>query len=119
MNSETAGHPLIEGNHIPLFEGITPALAEGNHTRVDGKDDDMASNEQNTRTGIEGVVEDAKGKLKEAAGIITDDESLKGEGAAQQRKAEAQRDVVKKEAEAEKARAEADAHEAEQRLHQR
>jgi uncharacterized protein YjbJ (UPF0337 family) len=69
--------------------------------------------------GAKGVVEDVKGKAKEAAGAVTGDEELKEEGAAQQDKADAQRDVAIKEAEAEKARAVASAREAEQRSHQR
>jgi uncharacterized protein YjbJ (UPF0337 family) len=65
-----------------------------------------------------GVVEDVKGKVKEAAGALTGQEELKREGAAQQDKADAEREVGVKEAEAEKARAEAAAREAEQRSHQ-
>jgi uncharacterized protein YjbJ (UPF0337 family) len=69
--------------------------------------------------GAKGVVEDLKGRAKEAAGAVTGDQSLRREGQAQQDKAEAQRDVARKEAEAEAARAEAKSKEAEQRLHQR
>jgi uncharacterized protein YjbJ (UPF0337 family) len=64
-------------------------------------------------------VEGLKGKAKEAVGAVTGDESLRREGVAQQRKADAQRDVAVKEASADKARAEAEAREAEQRSHQR
>jgi uncharacterized protein YjbJ (UPF0337 family) len=76
------------------------------------------TNESGPEAGAEGVVEDVKGRAKEAAGAVTGDESLKQEGQAQQDKAAAQRDVAAKEAEAEKARAEARAAEAEQRSHQ-
>lgn len=69
-------------------------------------------------TGVEGVVEEVKGRAKEAAGAVTGDESLKQEGAAQQDKAAALRDVATKEAEAERARAKAQAAEAEQQSHQ-
>jgi uncharacterized protein YjbJ (UPF0337 family) len=69
--------------------------------------------------GVRGVVEDVKGKAKEAAGAVTGKEELRREGRAQQDKAEAERDVAVKETQAEKARAEAEAHEAEQRAHQR
>ncbi len=69
-------------------------------------------------SGVRGVVEDVKGKAKEALGAMTGDDSKKQEGQAQQNKAEAERDVAAKEAQAEKARATADAHEAEQRAHQ-
>src|SRR5580658_3830133 len=68
--------------------------------------------------GVKGIVEDVKGKAKEAAGAIAGKDELRREGRAQQDKAAAERDVAAKEAEAEKARAEAEAHEAEQRSHQ-
>ncbi|HEX4176018.1 MAG TPA: CsbD family protein, partial [Acidimicrobiales bacterium] len=58
-----------------------------------------------------GVVEDVKGKVKEAAGVIADMDDLRDEGRAQQKKASAEREVAAKEAQAEKARAEAEAHE--------
>ncbi len=77
------------------------------------------SNDSGPRSGAKGVVEDIKGKAKEAAGAITDDEQLKREGRAQQDKAAAEREVAVREAEAEKARAKARGHEAEQRAHQR
>jgi uncharacterized protein YjbJ (UPF0337 family) len=67
---------------------------------------------------VRGVVEDVKGKAKEAAGAVTGKEELRREGRAQQDKAEAERDVAVKEAQAEKARAQAEAREAEQRAHQ-
>jgi len=53
-----------------------------------------------------GLFEEAKGKVKEAVGDLTDNENLQQEGAAQKEKGEA-------EAAATKARAEAKAHEAE------
>ncbi len=68
--------------------------------------------------GVSGVVEDVKGRAKEAAGAITGDDAMQREGEAQQAKADADRDVAAKEAEAEKARAESEAHEAEQRANQ-
>jgi uncharacterized protein YjbJ (UPF0337 family) len=76
------------------------------------------ANESGPEAGVEGVVEDMKGRAKEAVGAVTGDESLKQEGEAQQDKAAAQRDVAAKEAEAEKARAEASAAETEQQSHQ-
>lgn len=63
-------------------------------------------------SGVKGVVEDVKGKAKEAAGAVTGNDSLQREGAAQQDKAENQREVAQKEAEAEKARGQAAADEA-------
>jgi uncharacterized protein YjbJ (UPF0337 family) len=68
--------------------------------------------------GAKGIVEDVKGKAKDAIGNLTGNTDLEREGEAQQAKADAQRDVAAKEAEAEKARAEADAQEAQQRANQ-
>lgn len=76
------------------------------------------ANESGSEAGVDGVVEDIKGRAKEAAGAVTGDDSLKQEGAAQQDKAAAQRDAAAKEAETEKARTKARAAEAEQRSHQ-
>jgi uncharacterized protein YjbJ (UPF0337 family) len=78
------------------------------------------SDEKDTgpESAAKGVVEDVKGKVKEAAGALSGREELRREGEAQQEKAEAQRDVATKEAEAEKARAVAGAREAEQKSHQ-
>jgi uncharacterized protein YjbJ (UPF0337 family) len=67
---------------------------------------------------VEGVVEDAKGKSKEAVGKITNREDLHREGQAQQDKAEAQREAAKREAEADSARKAADANEKRQTAHQ-
>jgi uncharacterized protein YjbJ (UPF0337 family) len=78
----------------------------------------MPSKDSGPEAGVKGVVEDVKGKAKEAVGAVTGNDDLEAEGEAQQRKAEAERDVAKKEAEADKARATAEAHEAEQRAHQ-
>ena len=68
--------------------------------------------------GIKGVVEDVKGKAKEAAGAVIGNDELQREGEAQQSKADSQRDVAEHEAKAEKARAEAEAQEAQQRANQ-
>ncbi|MCV7315533.1 CsbD family protein [Mycolicibacillus parakoreensis] len=56
---------------------------------------------------VKGVVEGAKGKVKEAVGTVTGRDDMIREGHAQQDKAESQRDAAKKEAQAEQARAEA------------
>ena len=66
----------------------------------------------------EGVVEEVKGRAKEAVGSVLGDTDMKREGEAQQRKADADRDVAEHEAKAEKARAASEAHEAEERAHQ-
>ena len=70
------------------------------------------------KAGVKGVVEDLKGKAKDALGSVTGNSELEREGEAQQAKADAERDVAAKEAEAEKARAEAKAQEAQQRANQ-
>ncbi|HZP29884.1 MAG TPA: CsbD family protein [Acidimicrobiia bacterium] len=79
----------------------------------------MADRETGPEAAVKGVAEGVKGKVKEATGALTGDDRMRREGRAQQRKAEAQRDVAEKETEAERARAEAAAHEAEQRAQQR
>jgi uncharacterized protein YjbJ (UPF0337 family) len=68
--------------------------------------------------GVKGVVEDLKGKTKDAVGTVTGNDSLKREGQAQQDKAEAEREVARKEAAAESARGEAKAHEAREKAEQ-
>ncbi|WP_319431144.1 CsbD family protein [Mycobacterium sp. RTGN5] len=67
---------------------------------------------------IKGVVEDVKGKAKEAVGTVTGRGDLINEGKAQQDKAEAERDAAKKEAEADAARAGAKAAEERQKANQ-
>ena len=78
----------------------------------------MGTTGSGPESGVKGVVEDVKGKAKEAVGALTGNDRLEREGEAQQSKAEAQREVAQKEAEAEKARAEAEAQEAQQRANQ-
>ena len=78
----------------------------------------MAENNSGPEEGIKGVVEDVKGKAKEAVGTVTGRDDLTEEGKAQQDKADAQRDAAAKEAEAEKARAEAKTEEQRQKSHQ-
>jgi uncharacterized protein YjbJ (UPF0337 family) len=78
----------------------------------------VMAEETGPKAGAEGVVEDIKGRAKEAIGAVSGNESLRREGEAQQSKADAERDVAAKEAEAEKARGEARTAEAEQRMHQ-
>ena len=78
----------------------------------------MSDKDTGPEAGFKGAVEGVKGKLKEAVGAVTGNDELRHEGAAQQDKAEALRDVATKEAEAEKARVQANIAEAEQRSHQ-
>jgi len=68
--------------------------------------------------GAKGVVEEVKGRFKEALGAVTGNDSKVREGQAQQDKAAAQREVAEKEAAADRARTEADVHEARERSHQ-
>ncbi|OBF62560.1 general stress protein CsbD [Mycobacterium sp. 852002-51971_SCH5477799-a] len=67
---------------------------------------------------VKGVVEDVKGKAKEAVGAVAGRDDLTREGQAQQDKAEAQRDAAKKEAEADAARGGAKAAEERQKDNQ-
>jgi len=78
----------------------------------------MPEKDTGPEAGAKGVTEAVKGKAKEAVGAVTGSEDLRDEGEAQQRKADAQRDVAEKEIEAERARADAQAHEAQQRASQ-
>ena len=78
----------------------------------------MVEKDSGPEAGVKGIVEDVKGRAKEALGAVVGDDDLRHEGTAQQDKAKSQREVAVKEAEADKARAEAKAHEAEQRSHQ-
>ncbi len=78
----------------------------------------MAERSSGPKSGVKGIVEDVKGKAKEAAGSVTGNDELRQEGEAQQDKAAAQRKVAQKEAEADKARLESEAQEARQRAHQ-
>jgi len=102
----------------PLWEllrrvDMRPA-AEGRYER-----NAMSEKNSGPQEGIKGVVEDVKGKAKEAVGTVTGRDDLINEGKAQQDKAEAQRDVAKREAEADAARGAAAAAEKRQEAHQR
>src|SRR4029077_291548 len=63
----------------------------------------MSEKNSGPAEGVKGVVEDVKGKAKEAVGTVAGRDDMVREGKAQQDKADAQRDVAKKEAEAESA----------------
>jgi uncharacterized protein YjbJ (UPF0337 family) len=78
----------------------------------------MAERESGPGAAAKGIVEEVKGRAKEAAGALTGNDRLQAEGAAQQGKAEAEREVATKEAEAEAARSKARGKEAEQRANQ-
>jgi uncharacterized protein YjbJ (UPF0337 family) len=79
----------------------------------------MAGRESGPEAGAKGVIEDIKGKAKEAAGAVAGNDRLKDEGRAQQDKAASQREVAAKEAQADAARVKAGAYEAEERANQR
>jgi uncharacterized protein YjbJ (UPF0337 family) len=78
----------------------------------------MTEKNSGPEEGVKGVVEDVKGKAKEAVGTVTGRNDLTEEGKAQQDKADAQRDAAKKEAEADAARGGARAAEKRQEAHQ-
>jgi len=78
----------------------------------------MADNKSGPAEAVKGVVEDVKGKAKEAVGAVTGRDDVTREGRAQQDKAEAQRNAAKKEAEAEAARGSAKVAEERQRSDQ-
>ena len=62
-----------------------------------------------------GIGEEIKGKAKEAAGSVVDNDDLRHEGRAQQDKGEAEREATQARAEAKAHEAKADAKEGEQR----
>jgi uncharacterized protein YjbJ (UPF0337 family) len=78
----------------------------------------MTEKNSGPEEGIKGVVEDVKGKTKEAVGAVTGRDDLTEEGKAQQDKADAQRDAAKKEAEADAARGGAKSAEKREEAHQ-
>lgn len=78
----------------------------------------MAERSSGPKSAGQGIVEGVKGKAKEAAGAVTNNDDLREEGKAQQDKAAAQRKVARKEGEADKARLEKEAYEARERAHQ-
>ena len=66
-----------------------------------------------------GAFEEAKGKIKQAVGDVTDNPDLQREGHAQEEKGEAEREATQARAEAEARETEAAAREVEQRAVQR
>jgi uncharacterized protein YjbJ (UPF0337 family) len=78
----------------------------------------MADNKSGPAEAVKGVVEDVKGRAKEAVGAVTGRDDLTREGQAQQDKAEAQRNAAKKEAEANAARGSAKVAEERQKSNQ-
>jgi uncharacterized protein YjbJ (UPF0337 family) len=79
----------------------------------------MTDKDTGPEAAVKGVVEDVKGKAKEAVGTVLGRDDLKHEGQAQQDKADAERDVAKKEAEADASRAAASAAETREEAHRR
>jgi uncharacterized protein YjbJ (UPF0337 family) len=78
----------------------------------------MTEKNSGPEEGIKGLVEDVKGRAKEAVGTIAGRDDLIREGKAQQDKAEAERDVAKNEAKAEAARGAAKTAEERQKANQ-
>ena len=78
----------------------------------------MTEKNSGPKEAIKGVVEDAKGKAKEAVGTVAGRDDMVREGKAQQDKADAQQDAAKKEAQAEAARGGAKAAEERQKKEQ-
>jgi uncharacterized protein YjbJ (UPF0337 family) len=76
------------------------------------------TNKSGPAEAVKGVVEDVKGRVKEAVGAVSGQDNLTREGQAQQDKAEAQRNAAKKEAEAEAARGSAKVAEERQKSNQ-
>ena len=97
---------------IPL---LCPRIGQPKPTTEEGEYD---REEQWSTRRRRGVVEDVKGKAKEAVGTVTGRDDMVREGKAQQDKADAQRDAAKKEAEAEAARGGAKAAEKRQEANQ-
>jgi uncharacterized protein YjbJ (UPF0337 family) len=77
------------------------------------------SKETGPKAAVDGVIEDAKGRVKEVAGRVSGNDRLEEEGQAQQDKAANQREVAKHEAEADAARGKAKADEAREQAAQR
>jgi uncharacterized protein YjbJ (UPF0337 family) len=75
----------------------------------------MASGPNEAKTG---VVEEVKGRAKEAVGAVTNDDKLTSEGRAQQDRAQAARNAAKREAQAEGHRAQEKAAESRERAAQ-
>lgn len=103
------GNP--RGPTLKKWAGPIPLqMAKGNY---------MTEKNSGPEEGIKGVVEDVKGKTKEAVGTVTGRDDMVREGKAQQDKADAQQDAAQKEAEAEAARGGAKAAEKRQEAEQR
>lgn len=56
----------------------------------------MADHKSGPEAGASGIVEEIKGKAKEAAGAVTGNDRMRDEGRAQQDKADAERTVAKR-----------------------
>lgn len=102
-----------------LKEALLPILGSRNGNSIPERREWSAmSDKSGAGEGLAGVVEGAKGKVKEAAGAVTGRDDLRREGEAQQDKADSQREAAEKEAQAEGARAAADANEAREKSEQ-
>lgn len=71
--------------------------------------DDQDKVETGAKAGVGSILDEAKGKAKEAAGAVTGHDDLKDEGQRDQQRADLKEDAAKAEAEAEKKETEAEA----------
>jgi uncharacterized protein YjbJ (UPF0337 family) len=78
----------------------------------------MTEKKSGPQEAVRGVVEDVKGKAKEAVGTVTGRDDMVREAKAQQDKAEAEREAARNEAKAEAARGGAKAAEERQKSNQ-
>jgi uncharacterized protein YjbJ (UPF0337 family) len=108
-----SGNPLIDGECYSWPSSTPSVISQPIDRRTH-----MTEKSSGPQEAVRGVVEDVKGKTKEAIGTVTGDDDLIEEGKAQQDKAEAQREAAHKEAEAEKSRAEAKSDEKRQKAHE-
>jgi uncharacterized protein YjbJ (UPF0337 family) len=67
------------------------------------------SDEDNEKSGIGSAVDQAKGRVKEAAGDLTGDEGLQEQGQREQERGELKEEAAEKQAKADEKQAEADA----------
>jgi len=78
----------------------------------------MTSEHSGPGEAVKGVMEGAKGKVKEVAGAVVGNDDLVREGKAQQDKGDAHTDAAEHEGKADAARAAAEAAEQRERAHQ-
>ena len=87
---------LNDGSAKPSIPVRSPTNPASNHDSRSMRGPHMSDDTRDSgpEAGAKGIVEEVKGKVKEAAGALTGDKDLKKEGAAQQDKADSQREVA-------------------------